>query len=310
MKLRQLGRTDLMVSPICFGCWQLSPAFWGEIDLEIWRKAVTTAIDEGVNFFDTADAYGNGYSEEELGKTLKDMKKRDQVVLATKFYHNFEKEERHPDTSHGYILRECEASLKRLKTDYIDLYQIHAWDPLMQPKEVAAAFGKLKKEGKVRWFGVSNWNADQMRMGLRYLDIQCLQPLYNPLNRDAEASVFPLCLEHHLGAIPYSPLANGLMTGKYDKGQTFEDFRKGLAHFQEPRFSKILDVLEGLKPMAEKYGLNLIQLALRWNLTHPAVTAPIVGVKKPAHIQGLLKAAEAPLAIEDWHRFSRALQGV
>lgn len=310
MEYTQLGKTDLTVSRICFGCWQLSPKFWGDVDLEPWKKAVVTAVDAGVNFFDTADAYGNGYSEDELGRLMESEHLRDKIVLATKFYHNFEKEERHPDTSYAYILRECEAQLKRLRTDHIDLYQIHASDPLMRPEEVAAAFGQLRKEGKVRWFGVSNWNADEIRMGLKFFDIACLQPRYNLLAREPERNQFPVCLENRIGVIPYSPLGSGALAGKYGKDQVFDDFRKNRPAFQSPKFPKIVDAMESLKPLAEKYGLTLPELVVRWNLTHPAVTSPIVGVKKPEHITGVLKAVEGRLSIEDWHVAARAFQGI
>ncbi|MCA9417521.1 MAG: aldo/keto reductase, partial [Candidatus Omnitrophica bacterium] len=205
MEYRQLGKTDLIVSRICFGCWQLSPRFWGEVPLEPWHAALKKSVDLGVNFIDTADAYGDGYAEESLGDFLKKEGLRDKFILATKFYWNFQGE-RHPDTRYEYILRECEDSLRRLKTDVIDLYQIHAFDPLTRPEEVAAAFGQLKKEGKVRWIGVSNLNADQMRMYLPYFDIECLQPRYSLLARDIEQHELPLCLEKRIGAIAYSPL--------------------------------------------------------------------------------------------------------
>jgi len=148
----QLGKTDLIVSRICFGCWQLSPRFWGQIDLDEWRAALRKAVDMGINFIDTADAYGDGFAESALGDWFAAEGTPDKFIFATKFYPNFEQEERVPDTSYDYIIRECESSLKRLRTDHIDLYQIHAWDPLTRPDEVAAAFTKLKKDGKVRWF--------------------------------------------------------------------------------------------------------------------------------------------------------------
>ena len=191
MQYTQLGKTDLMVSRICFGCWQLSPRFWGDVPLDQWRAALRKAIDLGVNFIDTADAYGEGYAESSLGEFLAAEKCRDRFLIATKFYWNFEQAERVPDTTYEYILRACEASLRRLKIETIDLYQIHAWDPITRPEEVAAAFGQLKKQGKVRWFGVSNLNAEQLRLYLRYTDIECLQPLYNLIDRGVEANELP-----------------------------------------------------------------------------------------------------------------------
>ena len=301
MQYTQLGKTDLTVSRICFGCWQLSPRFWGDVPLDPWRQALDRALELGVNFIDTADAYGNGYSEEELGKWMEERKVRDDLIVATKFYHNFEKEVRHPDTSHDYILRECEASLKRLRTDRIDLYQIHFWDPLTRPEEVAAAFFKLRREGKVRWFGLSNCSSDQIRMYDAYFDVQCLQPLYNILERDFENAQQAVCQEKRMGVIPYSPLQNGLLAGKYTRDQVFDDFRKDRGLFKKGAFERILDGIDQLKPIAEKHGLTIAQLSIRWVLTNPAVTAPIVGIKKPEHIETIVPAADALLPIDDWH---------
>jgi aryl-alcohol dehydrogenase-like predicted oxidoreductase len=304
----QLGKTDLVVSRVCFGCWQLSPRFWGQIDLDDWRAALRKSVDVGVNFIDTADAYGEGYAETSLGDWFAADGLRDSFVLATKFYHNFENpDERVPDTSYDYIIRECEASLKRLRTDRIDLYQIHAWDPLTRPDEVAAAFTKLKKDGKVRWFGVSNMNADQMRMYLRYWPVECLQPLYNLLDRDAEAHEFPLCLEQRIGVITYSSLARGLLTGKYTPETTFEDHRGNNPRFKGEKFQKIIDAVNSLQPFADKYGITIPQLAIRWVLTHPAVTSAIVGVKKPEHIEGIAPAANGLLDARDWWKMANVI---
>jgi len=307
MDYTQLGRTDLMVSRICFGCWQLSPRYWGEVDLAQWRTAVRAALDAGVNFIDTADAYGDGYAESSLGDFLAAEGLRDKFILATKFYWNFEQEERCPDTTHDYILRECEASLRRLKTGHIDLYQIHAWDPLTRPDEVAAAFARLKKEGKVRWFGVSNLNVEQIRAYQSAFDVACLQPLYNMLDREVEQNELPYCLTQRIGVITYSSLARGLLTGKYRKDHVFHDSRDSNPRYKGERFEHILDRLEQLKPMAEKYGLTMAQLAVRWVLTNPAVTSAIVGVKTPEHITGIAPAANGVLSNRDWHKIASIL---
>ena len=303
MRYTQLGRTDLIVSRICFGCWQLSPAFWGKIPLDEWRAALNTAHELGVNFIDTADAYGDGYAEESLGDYFAREKCRDRFVVATKFYHNFESPVgRVPDTSYDYIIRECEASLKRLKTDRIDLYQIHAWDPLTRPEEVAAALVRLRKEGKVRWFGVSNLNPDQIRMYAQYFEISCLQPVYNMLDRDAEARAFPLCIEKKIGVITYSSLARGLLGGKYTPETTFEDHRAGDDRFTGQSFERLIEGVNSLQPIADAHGLTIAQLAVRWVLTHPAVTSAIIGVKRPEHIESIVAAADDILPPRDWHR--------
>lgn len=307
MQYRQLGKTDLHVSRICFGCWQLSPRFWGEVDLDPWHAAIKKALELGINFIDTADAYGDGYAEESLGDFLKRDGLRDRFLLATKFYWNFKDGPRRPDTSYKYILEACEDSLRRLKTDRIDLYQIHAWDPLTRPEEVAAALGTLKKQGKVRWFGVSNLNVDQMRLYANHFDLECLQPQYSLLARDVEARELPYCLENRIGVIAYSPLFRGLLTGKYSRDHRFEDHRANVPLFMGKAFHRILDALEEVRPIAADLGLTLPQLAIRWVLTHPALTCAIQGVKTAEHVESVAPAADGELPNEAWHKVADML---
>lgn len=309
MQYQQLGKTDLIVSRICFGCWQQSPKFWGDVDQDAWEKAVVGAPENGVNFIDTADAYGDGYAESRLGEVLTKHNIRDKYVIATKFYWNFSDEDRRfPDTRHDYILRECEASLERLQTDRIDLYQIHAWDALIRPDEVAEAFGTLKREGKVRWFGVSNWNSDQMRMLQKYFPIECLQPPYSLMARDVEARELPFCLENRIGVIPYSPLYRGLLTGKYAPDHQFTDSRAKAKYFSGEPFKKILEALDSLKPIAEKYELTIPQLSIAWLLTNPAVTSTIVGIKTLDHIATIVPATKVLLEQHDWHHVADVIE--
>lgn len=307
MQYLQLGKTDLNVSRICFGCWQLSPRFWGDVPQDEWARAVDRALELGVNFIDTADAYGDGMAERVLGDYLEKENLRDRFVVATKFYWNFQKEERHPDTRHDYIIQACEDSLRRLKTDRIDLYQIHAWDPLTRPEEVAAAFSKLKDQGKVRWFGVSNLNVDQMRMYAKYFDVSCLQPPYSLLTREIESREFPYCREQQMGVLAFSPLYRGLLTGKYERDRIFEDSRGQVPYFQGKAFHRLLDGLEELEPFCEKYGLTTAQLSIRWVLTHPAVSCAIVGIKTPEHIETIVPAGDSLLENEDWYAIARIM---
>lgn len=308
MQTMQLGKTDLNVSRICFGCWQLSPRFWGDVPLEPWQAAIRKALDVGVNFIDTADAYGEGYAESSLGEYIDRDGLRDRFAIATKFYWNFEGETRHPDTRYEYIIRECEASLKRLRTDRIDLYQIHAFDPLTRPDEVGAALNRLKKEGKIRWFGVSNLNPEQMRMYQRHFEINCLQPPYSLLSRGIEKQELPYCQAERIGVIAYSPLYRGLLTGKYARDHQFTDSRQNAKLFQGAAFQRMLDALDSLKPVAEKHGLTVAQLAIRWVLTHPALTCAIVGIKTAEQIETIAPAAAGELPIEDWHHVAGVIQ--
>lgn len=305
MQYRQLGTTDLKVSRICFGCWQLSPAWWGEVPLEPWSAAVKAALDCGVNFIDTADAYGDGLAETELGKLLQRTGQRDQFVLATKFFWNFSTgPARYPDTTRDYILRACEASLRRLQTDHIDLYQIHAWDPITRPDEVAGALQQLRREGKVRWFGVSNLNPEQMDLYRAHFEVSSLQPPYSLLARDIENRELPYCLQHGLGVLNYSSLHRGLLGGRYTSETVFSDHRATTPLFHGVGFKSVLAAVEEAKTIAAGLGLTMPELAVRWVLTHPAITSAIVGVKRPDHITGIVKAAEDRLPQEIWHRLA------
>jgi aryl-alcohol dehydrogenase-like predicted oxidoreductase len=311
MQYRQLGDTDLNVSRICFGCWQLSPAWWGEVPVEPWAAAVRAALDCGVNFIDTADAYGDGLAETELGKLLQQDGTRDRFVLATKFFWNFsDGPERFPDTTRGYILRACEASLRRLQTDRIDLYQIHGWDPLTQPDEVAAALKQLQREGKVRWFGVSNLTPDQMDLYRAHFGVSCLQPPYSLLANEVEARELPYCLARNIGVINYSSLQRGLLGGHYTADTVFVGRRADNPLFRSEGLKIILQAVEEAKTVAAGLGLSVAELAVRWVLTHPAITSAIVGVKKPEHITGIVRAADDRLPQNTWHwlaaRFRRA----
>lgn len=301
MQYTQLGHTDLNVSRICFGCWQLSPSFWGEVPTGPWAEAVRRAHELGVNFIDTADAYGDGHAETELGKLLKKDGTRDQFIIATKFYWNFADGPRHPDTTHDYILRACEASLQRLQTDRIDLYQIHAWDPITRPDEVARAFATLKQQGKVRWFGVSNLNPEQMDLYRRHFDVSCLQPPYSLLARDIETRELPYCLNHNIGVINYSPLFRGLLGGHYRPDSVISGNRANGPLYHGEGLRIILAAVEEAKKIAAGLGLTMPELAVRWTLTNPAITSAIAGVRKPEHIEGVVKAADEVLPQKIWH---------
>ncbi len=310
MQYTQLGNTDLNVSRLCLGCWQLSPQFWGDVELGPWQAAIRRGLDLGINFIDTANAYGEGYAEDCLGKFLEREKLRDDFIVATKVYWNFRQEKRHPDTRYSHIIEECEDSLKRLRTDRIDLYQIHAWDPLTRPEEVAEAMHRLRREGKVRWFGVSNFTVEQMRLYQRYFDVSTLQPKYNPLQRGPEKDLFPYCLAANVGTLIYSPLERGLLTGKYADGHTFGDSRDQAAQFQAKSLAAMRGACDELKPMAERNGLGIPGLMIRWVLTHPAVSSAIIGFKKPEHVETLAKAPEAPLSHLDWHKLAATIAAV
>jgi aryl-alcohol dehydrogenase-like predicted oxidoreductase len=302
MKYIQLGKTDMNVSRICFGSWQLSASYWGEVPLGPWEAALRKALELGVNFIDTADVYGQGHAEKSLGSLLKREGLRDRFMIATKFYYTMGGMPGSGGTGYDYILRACEASLQRLQTDRIDLYQIHDFDPLTRPDEVAAAMTLLRKQGKIRWFGVSNVNAEQMRMYEQFLEMHCLQPEYSLLERDVEKADLPYCLGRRIGVIAYSPQYRGLLTGKYARDQVFTDKRGKDKLFTGKSFQRMLDGLDEMRPLAAELGLTVPQLAVRWVLTHPAVTSAIVGIKTPEHVESIVAAADDVLPFDKWHR--------
>ncbi|MCE9590644.1 MAG: aldo/keto reductase [Planctomycetes bacterium] len=298
----RLGRTDLQVSPICFGTWQLSPRFWGPQPEDQLLGAMRRAFELGINFYDTADAYGDGLSEEVTGKALASLP-RGQVVLATKVYWHFYGDgRRHPDLTKNYILSACEASLRRLKMDYIDLYQVHAWDPVSDPRETAEAMELLVKQGKVRHYGCSNWNCEQLRLGEKLGNYATLQPPYSLLKRGIENDVLPYCQANDVGTLVYSPLHRGLLSGKYKGGETFDDLRKGDPDFQGERFRLITARVAECGAIAGSYGLTTTQLMYAATLMHPGIDCAIAGIKNTAQIEEIAAAMGKRLSHEDCHK--------
>ena len=304
----RLGRSELQVSPICYGCWQASRKYWGDVPAEDLIAAMRRAFEVGVNFYDTADAYGDGESERILGRAVAELP-RDQIVVATKVYHHFYDDgRRHPDLSGKYVVEECHASLKRLGMDHVDLYQLHAWEPMTPLAETTAALERLRKDGKIRAYGVSNFTVEQLRAARRAGDYSTLQPRYSLLDREIEADLLPYCQAEDLGVLCYSPLSHGLLTGKFDGTETFTDLRATHPRFQGERFRKLAAAVRSLKPLAEKYGLTLTQLALAATLAHPAITCPIVGIKNPAQIEEAAGAVGKTLDREDYYKIRDTLR--
>jgi len=303
----QLGRSGLEVSPICYGSWQLSPRFWGDVPPDQVAAAMRRAFEVGVNFYDTADAYGDGLSESVMGEALADIP-RDQIVVATKVYHHFyEDGHRHPDLSGRYLIEECDASLTRLKMDYIDLYQLHSFDQLTALAETTEALEKLRKAGKIRNYGVSNFTVEQFRAARNFGDYATCQPKYSLLDRKIEADLLPYCQAEDIGVLMYSPLEHGLLTGKYEGTETFTDHRAGAAVFQAERFKALAGAVRGLAPIAEGYGLTIVQLVLAATLAHPAVHCPIVGIKTAAQIEEAAGAMGKTIGREDYYAVRNAL---
>ena len=266
MQLRQLGRTDIRISPVIMGTWQAGKAMWTDIDDNETRRAMRAALDAGINTFDTAEVYGNGHSERIIAEALSDV--RDRVVLATKVFSNHLK--------YDQVIAACNRSLKNLKTDYIDLYQIH-WPPgsfghaMVPLEETMRALADLKAQGKIRAIGVSNFNRQQMEEASRYGAVESLQPPYSLLWRTVEKESGPYCVEKGMSILAYSPLAQGLLTGKFGPGHQFAkgDHRAGHRLFQPEHFKRVQAALQELRPIADNYKITLGQLALAWVIAQP-----------------------------------------
>ncbi len=299
-----LGHTDLKVSRVCFGCWQMARnQFWPEVDEGTMRQAALRAMDVGVNFFDTADAYGDGFAEELLGRILKGVP-RDRFVLADKVYHHWLGPPGSPrvgDLSRDYIVWECEQSLRRLGLEHMDLYQAHTFDVMTHPEETARAFEKLKKDGKIRWYGVSNFNVEQLRCFRGFGNYDTVQPRYNLLDRSAEQDLFPYCMAHGLGVMTYSSLMYGLLTGKFTGSETFTDVRANTVAFQGEEFKRNVEKVNRLRPIAERLDKSIAQLAIRFILEHPVNACAIVGIKNTRQIEEAAGALGWRLSREDYY---------
>jgi aryl-alcohol dehydrogenase-like predicted oxidoreductase len=296
----RLGGSELKVTPVCYGSWQLSPKFWGDQPKEVMIKAMRRAFEVGVNFYDTANAYGDGLSETVMGEALKALP-RDEIVVATKvFAHFFPDGHRYGDLSKEFILSECDASLKRLQMEYIDLYQCHSYDYSSPVEETAEAMDALVKAGKVRAYGMSNFSVEQMRLARKCGNFTTLQPRYNLLERDAERDLLPFCHAEDIGTLVYSPLAKGLLTGKYKGKEKFDDFRGRLEMFKGEKFKDLCERIGNLQPLAEKYELSITQLVIAATLQHPFIDVAIIGIKQPSHIEDAAAAMGRTLTREDY----------
>jgi len=310
MDYRGLGLTGMQVSPLCLGAMMFGA--WGEPDHDVSIKIIHRALDAGINFIDTADVYSQGESEEIVGKALAGGR-RDDVILATKVHGQMGGSSGQQDdpnkrgNSRRWIIHEVENSLRRLHTDWIDLYQIHRPEPETDVEETLSALTDLQRQGKIRAFGSSTFPAHEIveaqwvaeRRGLGRFVTE--QPPYSMLVRGIESDVLPVAERYGLGVIPWSPLAGGWLTGRYRKGQEVPQSRRaarlpGRYDLERPGNQAKLDVVEELALLAEDTGLSLIHLALAFTLTHPAVTAPIIGPRTMEQLESQLGAAEVTLS--------------
>ena len=309
MEYRPLGRTGVQVSAYCLGAMMFGP--WGEPDHDECIRIIHRAYDAGINFIDTADAYSAGESEVIVGEALKG--RRDDVVLATKVHFPAGKGVNERGNSRLWIMREVESSLRRLGTDHIDLYQIHRPDPSTDIDETLGALTDLVRQGKVRYVGSSTfpgWMIVEARWAAERRNLErfvCEQPPYSILCRDVERDVFPVTVAHGLGAIVWSPLAGGWLTGKYRRGEELPpDSRAARIRKFNPRTAdrfdleraanrRKLELIEDLSLVAEKAGMPLTHMALAFTLAHPAVTSAIIGPRTMTQLEDLLSGADLRL---------------
>ena len=301
MNYRTLGRSGLKVSEICLGAWI---NFGGRMADEDTFAVLDAAVDAGINFFDTADVYAAGKAEEVMGRWMHGKDRR-QIVLATKCRGRMWNGVNGEGASRKHIFEAVEDSLRRLETDYIDLYQIHWPDPDTPAEETVRALDDLVRQGKILYFGWSNHDAAQIEERAQVSETLglnravSLQNYYNLLGRGDEKTVTPRCVADGLGQIPYSPLAQGLLSGKYLSGSVPEGSRAaGNADF-EARLQKALPTLQALAAFAAERDASLSQLALAWLLHQPAMTAPIIGATSAAQVQENAKSVEIQLSAED-----------
>lgn len=300
MKMRTLGRTGIKVSPYCLGAMMFGA--WGNTDHDDSIRIIHKALDAGINFVDTADVYAQGESEEIVGKALRQLPptRRDDVVLATKVHGGMGDDPNRAGNSRRWIVTEVENSLRRLQTDHIDLYQIHRPDPTVDTEETLSALTDLIRSGKVRAVGSSTFPASDIvegqwiaeRRGLERFRTE--QPPYSIVNRGIEREVLPVCQRYGMGTLVWSPLAMGLLTGRYRKGQETDSARMTFAAGRLTHERK-LDVVEELIPVAEKAGISLTHTAMAFAVAHPGVTSAIIGPRTMAQLDDVLAGAEVVL---------------
>jgi aryl-alcohol dehydrogenase-like predicted oxidoreductase len=313
MEYRSLGRTGLMVSELCLG----TMTFGRELDEEGSREIVARFLEAGGNFVDTADVYENGTSEEIVGRAIKGV--REDVVLATKVRFPMGEGPNDVGLSRKHVLAGCEASLRRLGTDYIDLYQVHMWDAATPLEETLSALTDLVRAGKVRYIGVSNFTGWQLLKAVYVSELEgferfvSLQPQYSLVERNVEREVLPACREEGVGVIPWGPLGGGFLSGKYRRGEEPpEDSRiAGVPdEFEEAWVRRNVErnwrTLEVVGEISAETGKSYAQVALNWLLRQEGVTAPIIGARRPEQLEDNLGAAGWELSPEQVRRLSKA----
>ncbi len=295
---RRLGSSNVTVSPVIFGAWAVGGWMWGGTDEAESIAAMQASIDHGVTTIDTAAIYGQGYSEELVGKAIKG--RRQEVQIATKCGMRWDTDEGsepwktkdregrdvviYRNSRPASVAYECEQSLRRLGVDVIDLYQVHWPDSSTPVEDTMAALVKLKDQGKIRAIGVSNYDVSWLKRASAVAPVASLQPPYSLIQRKIEPEILPFCREHNIGVIVYSPLERGLLAGAVPPERTFPegDHRATHRFFTVENRKRVLASLEEIRPIAERHGVNLAQLVINWTILEPGITAALVGARNPA----------------------------
>jgi len=286
MEFAGIAGTSLSVSRVALGTWAIGGWMWGGTDDQESAATIRTAVERGINLIDTAPVYGFGHSEEVVGKALADAGLRSCVVIATKVGLAWEDGKVFRNASKARIFEEVENSLRRLRTDYIDLYQVHWPDPLVAIEETAEAMGTLYQQGKIRAIGVSNFSVSQMDQFRAVAPLHVLQPPYNLFERAVESDLLPYCRQHGIATLGYGALCRGLLSGRMRPDTTFEgdDLRRADPKFQAPRFAQYLAAVARLDQLAkDRFGESVIDLAVRWMLDQ-GVTTALWGARHPAQL--------------------------
>jgi aryl-alcohol dehydrogenase-like predicted oxidoreductase len=316
MQTRQLGKTELFITPLGFGSWAIGGGGWqfgwGAQDERESSAAIRRALDLGINWIDTAAVYGLGHSEEVVGRALKGRAERPYIFTKCSMVWD-EKGKISHSLRRESIRREVEDSLRRLRVEAIDLYQIHWPEPAVDLEEGWSTLSELKREGKVRYIGVSNFNIAQLQRAMKIDHVDSLQPPYSLIHPAVEDEILPFCEKNGIGVIVYSPMMSGLLSGRMtqERINNFpdDDWRKHNAEFQEPRLYRNLWLAELLKSIGRHHGLSAGEMAIAWALRLSAVTGAIVGGRSPEQVDGIVGAADFRLSedeIDGIDRFARA----
>ena len=310
MATRKLGNSDLQITPVGYGAWAIGGAgyefAWGQQDDQDSINAIHRALALGVNWIDTAPVYGLGHSEEVVARALESWKGPRPYIFTKCVLRWNEQGKVHQEFSAASIRHECEASLRRLRVASIDLYQMH-WPPSDGSQEKLAeawqTMAALKQEGKVRWIGVSNFNADQLQFAAKIAPVTSLQPPYSMIRRAIEEKVLPECEKQGIGVISYAPMASGLLTGAMTRERAAalpaDDFRSRNPEFREPRLSKNIELVERLRKVGERHGVLPGAVAIAWVLRLPVITAAIVGARNAKQAEGVMRAGDLKLSPEE-----------